>query len=442
MSGGVALTGRGYPLGLSPATRRRQAPASLESAWTFLIVRLLRNRSGVAGGGLDRLSGDGDQRGSCRACRGSVENGVVRIAFVAYHGSVHTRRWAAYYAAAGHDVHVVTCGGEPRGEGYEVHDLGAPPFGKVGYLVRLPAARRAIAGLRPDVVHAHWATSYGLLALASGVRPLVVTAHGDDVLIAPGNPALRLVVRRVLRAAQLVTVPSEQMRDAVRELAGPGTSIDVFQYGVEADRLEAVAAAARAGRRHATDTLELVSARPLLRLYRFEVLLDALALLASRGIAWHCTLFGDGPERSALEAQTQRLAIADRVDFRGHRQPEEVEQALARADLFVSVAESDGASIALLEALALGAVPVLSDIPANRAWVEDGVNGVLTALVPAAVADAIERAAALDSVEVRSVNTRLVAAHGDRDTNLAALESRLREIAAPPAARVSAEPVA
>ena len=48
---------------------------------------------------------------------------------------------------------------------------------------------------------------------------------------------------------------------------------------------------------------------------------------------------------------------------------------MGRADVYVSLAESDGTSIALLEALALGAVPVLSDIPANRAWVRDGETG-------------------------------------------------------------------
>lgn len=366
---------------------------------------------------------------------------MVRIAFVAYHGSVHTRRWAAYYAAAGHDIHVVTCGGASAGDGYDVHDLGAPPLGKLGYLVRIPAARRAITRLCPDVVHAHWVTSYGLLALASGARPLVVTAHGDDVLIAPRNPVLRFVVRRVLRASRLVTVPSEQMREAVLELAGPGTSVDVVQYGVEADRLEALAVAARAGLTQAS-TLFLVSARPLLRLYRFDVLLEALALLDSRGTLWRCSLYGEGPERSALEAQAGRLGIADRVGFLGYRPPDEVEQELARADLFVSVAESDGASIALLEALALGAVPVLSDIPANRAWVEDGVNGVLAAIEPAAVAAAIERAAALDAEDVRSRNRLLVAARGDRDTNLSAVERRLREIVGSSPAGASKEQVA
>ena len=74
---------------------------------------------------------------------------------------------------------------------YAVHDLGPPRPGKPGYLAKVRPARRLISTLRPDVVHAHYATSYGLLGLASGVHPLVVSAHGDDVLISPGNPLMR-----------------------------------------------------------------------------------------------------------------------------------------------------------------------------------------------------------------------------------------------------------
>ena len=352
----------------------------------------------------------------------------MRIAFIAYQGSVHTQRWASFYARAGHDVHVVTCGGGAMApETYAVHDLGAPRLGKAGYLLKLRAARRELARIAPDLVHAHWVTSYGLLAYVSGVRPLVVTAHGDDLLIAPRNPVLRRVVTSVLRAADLVTVPSEQMREAACALAGRDTPVEVFQYGVEASRLMSVAARARADRT-ATAQLAVVSARPLLELYRFDVLLDALALLATRGVVWSYDVYGDGPERAALETRAHGHGIEGRVRFHGQRPPEEVEQALARADIYVSVAESDGASIALLEALALGPVPVLSDIPANRPWVRDGETGVLTAIEPAAVAHAIERAAALDGEVVRSANQSVVCERADQDRNLGRLDDRLHAL--------------
>lgn len=355
----------------------------------------------------------------------------MRIVFVAHHGTVHTRRWISFFAERGHEVHVVTCGGgdeydedddgRPLPRRYEVHDLGPPRAGKLGYLAKIPAARRVVRRLRPDVLHAHWATSYGLLGLASGVHPFVVTAHGDDVLIAPGNRLLRPVVKRVLRAADLVTVPSEHMRAAVHELVGP-KRVEVFQYGVETERLAGLAAE----QQPAAGPLRIVSARPLLELYRVDVLLDALAGLDRPFVA---DIAGDGPERRRLEAQAERLGLADRVSFHGQLAPRRVERLIAAADVYVSVASSDGTSVALLEALALGAVPVLSAIPANAAWVEDGETGVLVEGTPAAVRAGIERAAALDRRLVAERNLRTVSELADREANLGRAERLLLGVA-------------
>jgi glycosyltransferase involved in cell wall biosynthesis len=351
----------------------------------------------------------------------------MRIAFLAWYGSVHTPRWAGYYADAGHEVHIVTCGrGRHQGpvSGYEVHDLGTPRFGRIGYLIQVPAARRLLRRIAPDLVHAHAATSYGMLGLCAGVRPLVVTGHGSDILLSPRNRIMRAIVTRVLRAAALITVPSEQMRQAVYGLVGPNVPVDVFQYGVETDRLSAIGAEARAGRGERT-AVGIVTARPLTPLYRFDVLLDALAILGERGIDYGCDIYGDGTAQAGLEAQAERLRIDGAVRFHGQRPSAEIEQALAGADVYASVATSDGASVALLEAMALGPIPVVSDIPANTAWITDGVNGILTRIEPAAVADAIERALALDAAEVRRANLELVKERGDLQSNLSALERTL-----------------
>jgi glycosyltransferase involved in cell wall biosynthesis len=358
----------------------------------------------------------------------------MRIAFVAHHGSIHTRRWAGFFAARGHDVHVITCGdGDAAAEGsYEVHDLGTPRPPKSGYLRRVPAARTTLRRLRPDVVHAHHATSYGMLALAGGVRPLVVTAHGSDVLLGRHNPVYRRVLHRVFRAAVLVTVPSIEMRDAVAELAGRDVEVAVFQYGVDSGRLAALADLELADPAALAGPSRIVTARPLRPLYRLDVLLDALGPLALRRTDWECTVFGDGPDREAAEQQARRLGLEGRVTFAGQRTVSEVESALARAHLYVSLAESDGASIALLEAMALGAVPVVSDIASNRAWVRDGENGVLSPIEPSAAGAAIERALGLDRGAVAATNRALVAERADRDHNLGGLERRLLELVARP----------
>ena len=210
----------------------------------------------------------------------------MRILFAGYHGSVHTRRWADFFAGRGDEVHVVTCGDRAAetAPAYAVHDLGPPRAGKPGYLAKVRPARRLISTVRPDVVHAHYATSYGLLGLASGVHPFVVSAHGDDVLISPGNPLMRVLVKRVLSSADAITVPGDHVRLAVEGLLGGATrEVHSFQYGVETVRLAALARELR-GADQAGSPLRIVSVRPLLDLYRIDLLLRGLAELQRREV--------------------------------------------------------------------------------------------------------------------------------------------------------------
>jgi L-malate glycosyltransferase len=352
----------------------------------------------------------------------------MRLVFVAWNGSEHTRRWVSFFAQRGDEVHVVTCGDrKPSRGGYTVHDLGSPRFGKVGYLLKIPAARRIIRALDPDVIHAHHVTSYGMIALASGRRPLVVTAHGSDVLVSPRNPLLRRIVARVLRSAVLITVPSEHMTAAVKALTAPRDKrIVTFQYGVDVAELIEIA-----DRLRVTSTASaprIVCARHLWPVYRVDLLIRALAHVRDTGHQFTCDIAGDGPERPALERLTHDLSLDDRITFRGHLSALATQELMARSDIYVSVAESDGASISLLEALALGPVPVLSDIPANREWIEDGASGVLVELSAGCIADGIVCATRLDRAAAARSNRETVRARADRATNLGAFAAILDQL--------------
>src|SRR5262249_60205869 len=122
-----------------------------------------------------------------------------------------------------------------------------------------------------------------------------------------------------------------------------------------------------------------------------------------------------------------RLAAArlprDRVRFVGRLGPAELAGWLARADLYLSASRSDSTSQSLLEAMAAGALPVVSDITGNREWVgEDeserkgdlGVARLFAPADPAALAAAIERALAdpVWGARARERNASVIAARG------------------------------
>jgi glycosyltransferase involved in cell wall biosynthesis len=50
---------------------------------------------------------------------------------------------------------------------------------------------------------------------------------------------------------------------------------------------------------------------------------------------------------------------------------------LSQADIYVSTSLYDGTSLSLLEAMASGAFPIVTDIASNREWITDGDNGFL-----------------------------------------------------------------
>lgn len=75
---------------------------------------------------------------------------------------------------------------------------------------------------------------------------------------------------------------------------------------------------------------------------------------------------GDGPQKTSIESEIQRLGVGSRVTLLGNRQRREVFQILSQATLYISASRWEGIGVANLEAAALGCWPFLSRIPAHE----------------------------------------------------------------------------
>jgi glycosyltransferase involved in cell wall biosynthesis len=108
----------------------------------------------------------------------------------------------------------------------------------------------------------------------------------------------------------------------------------------------------------------------------FDLLLDAFAGVLAEGVSAVLTILGEGEERLALQAQVQRLGIAEAVNFAGFQDHPYLY--FSHADLFVLSSRYEGLPNVLLEALACGCPVVAFDCPHGvREIVRDGVNGLL-----------------------------------------------------------------
>ncbi len=123
---------------------------------------------------------------------------------------IHTRRWAEYFADQGHEVHLLSM--RPgRYSRVTVHCI-RPPLGRGGYFAAALLARRRAAELAPDLVHAHYASSYGLWGALCGRRPLLLSVWGSDVHDFPRRgPLQRRLLEWNLRRADVLCATSEAL---------------------------------------------------------------------------------------------------------------------------------------------------------------------------------------------------------------------------------------
>ena len=228
-----------------------------------------------------------------------------------------------------------------------------------------------------QLVHAHWAIPTGPIGAVIGMllrKPLFVTLHGSDVRMAMQSRFLKAVFLWVCRKARHLTCVSEEMKSGLENMGIDSSKVAVFPMGV--DDIFFDIGMNRGGRKE-NQSLTVLSNRNLQPIYNVSHLIRAIPGVLGAVPNAKFLIAGDGPERERLGEEAGRLGVAASVEFLGKIPHEDMPSLLEKTDVYVSTSLSDGTSVSLLEAMASGAFPVITDIAANKEWITDGTNGFL-----------------------------------------------------------------
>jgi glycosyltransferase involved in cell wall biosynthesis len=99
--------------------------------------------------------------------------------------------------------------------------------------------------------------------------------------------------------------------------------------------------------------------------------------LKKSGIPFQWTIAGEGDQRANLERQMTSVQPGQQVVFTGLLPNAQVPDLLEKQDVFLLASEAEGLPISLLEAMAHGVVPVVSDLESGIRDVVDAGNGML-----------------------------------------------------------------
>lgn len=361
----------------------------------------------------------------------------LRIALIGDGDSVHLLKWACALAAQpGVELWAASSRGflpgfdaaVPAARRLALRTVPRHAGGNAAVLRTLPRLARWLRGVDADWLHAHYLTSHGSLAWLARrlwrLRARIAgSAWGSDILVAPAHSwPLRVLTRRVLRACALTTSDSQHM--AARMQALGARDVMVFPFGLDA--LPPLPPA--------KDPALFFANRALEPLYRPARVLQLFAHVAAGWPQARLVVANDGSLAPALHRQAAALGLrvgvlaqGAQVEFTGRLPAAAQAGWYARAQWYLSLPASDSTSVSLLEALAHGCIPLVSDLPANREWVHDGDDGLI--LVEAGVPER----AALDALRARAPQIAArhraqIAEHGLFPPAVARFVARLRAL--------------
>lgn len=412
----------------------------------------------------------------------------MKICFIAYADSIHTRRWVEYFSNnPENEVHLLTLvpASQPI-NGVMIHDLAGRMFNQLPKketvpVKLLPAARSALTSvyrnpllnsamrvfqgeriwweqlllrvlmsrgqassliekIRPDLVHGLSIPYGGGLAGLTNYRPLVMSTWGTDfVYFAEKYPVCRWLTQTALSKTELF-FPDNTRDKYLAELYGfcpsnpshvipatGGLKLEEFplyrkdystraRLGISAD--QNVLICIRGYKSFHVNTQALIRAIPQI-VARFP---NSLFVVDGAHLS---------PTYLPIRKLAEQLKVEKYIRFTDRLSRQDLSDYLNAADLMVSATHYDGWPISMLEGMAYGVVPVMTNHSPIQEWITDGWNGYLfNTTDPNYIAQAIVKALGdRDSFDgIRKRNWDILKKRADYGENMKTADNLYRQL--------------
>ncbi len=314
----------------------------------------------------------------------------LTILFLGSAESIHMLKWAKFFSAKGHKVHLISYASSINNYDFgeiEMHFINKIfpiqtwPFNTIINLpITIMRIRKLLRTIRPDIIHAHYVFDYGSLASWLNFHPLIITAWGSDILINPNKSIYsKLVVKYILKKSDLITCDAGHMKEAIIKLGVKEPEIEIVNFGVDTKKFSP-------GLENEKLKKELgilgygtvISLRSLEPIYDIESLIKAIPLVIEEFPKIKFLIISEGSQDKELKKKAENLGVKENINFLGRIPNEELPKYLRLANVYISTSLSDGGIAAsTAEAMACGLPVIITDVGDNKKWVKDGRNGFL-----------------------------------------------------------------
>lgn len=321
----------------------------------------------------------------------------LRIAFLSDAQNTHTKRWVRALAEKGHEILLFSLTSAdsffdsfPNVKTISFGtDTNSGILGKLKYFSALPMLRASLKEFEPDIVNAHYASSYGALGSLSGFHPLVISVWGSDVYDFPNYaPFGKYLLRFVFKKADRILSTSHVMAKVTSKYTNK--NILITPFGVDTLKFNKIEGL------QPFDEFVVGNVKALTPKYGIDILIHAFKIVVERNpnLKTRLVIYGKGPNKKEYENLASSLGIGDKVMFNGFVDNDNLPEIYNSFSVSVSVSVSDSESfgVVAVEAMSCGCPVITSDADGFKEVVDNGKTGLI---VPkkdcVSTADAIQK---------------------------------------------------
>lgn len=295
-----------------------------------------------------------------------------RILLLADLSSSHTEKWVRGLSQQGYVVAIYSlnqCKNKWYNELPHVYLLNSQNHGstvrfllkKLSYILEVPKIRAAIREFKPDILHAHYASSYGLLGALSRFKPFVISAWGSDVYEFPNSSFIhRAILKFNLKKAERILSTSYAMKGELWKYTKK--EIEVLPFGVDTDLFTAPSEK----NTEIGKPIRLGVIKAMEDIYGIKTVIEALHLVSRCMPEQELKLYliGGGTQVRKYKKIVSKLGLRDKIVFTGKIPFGEIAEYHKLMDVLINVSSvNESFGVSVVESMACEKAVIVSNVP-------------------------------------------------------------------------------
>lgn len=300
---------------------------------------------------------------------------MKKICILSDADSIHTRKWIYFLSQFDYEIHLISMRDTSYvfKENVKKYIVGSPIKSKLGYFMIPSKIKKLVKEINPDVLHSHFASSYGMFGALTKKKPFVVSVWGRDVYEFPKkNVVTKKILENTLKRADVICSTSEDMaKETIKYCNKKLENIVITPFGVDTNLFNIKKEILH------NDVITVGVAKNLKPVYGIDLLLKAVKLLKDEreDIKIIIMVAGDGVERRNLEDLSKELEIGEIVNFLGNIDNIKIPEIMNEMDIVCLPSYEESFGVAAVEASSCGRPVLASYVGGLKETVIDGYNG-------------------------------------------------------------------